>query len=162
MVRAGLLGGLLLLGILSAIVIVGPYPMSGSQLALHAPQVSLDASLDNQTETARIEHEGADPLTAAYTSRVVVQVIPANADEPVPATLTHDGTRVQNGVWAARDPPAATAFPLDNGSQVQVVGDGVDRDGDGTAGIEPGDELIATAFFHAEYDEQATYLRWAA
>lgn len=160
MKRNLLLGTLLLVGIVSAIVIFGPFPMRGSYPVLHAPQVGFEATIDNQTESVRVVHEGDDPLSSNYTSRVVVQIIPAGGEKRVNATLVHDGTRVQNGVWAARTPPAATAFPLKEGSSVQVVSDGVDRDGDGTAGIEPGDEIVVTAFFHSEYDEQAVYLRW--
>lgn len=154
------LGSLLLLGIVSGVVILGPPLIYESDFTVHAPQVGFDASIDNQTEAVRVVHEGDDPLRANYTSRVVVQVIPAGEDERVNATLIQAGTRVQNGLWAARTPPAATSFPLKEGSSVQVVSDGRDHDRDGTAGIEPGDKIIITAFFHSKYDYAAIYLRW--
>lgn len=158
MKKAVLYSGLLL--VVVAAVFFAQSGGLGSQPVKYKPQVKLDVQFNNTTETGRIVHRGGDPLSSNYTTRVVVRVIPSDADESVPATISHNGTRVENGVWAASSPPAATDFPLTEGSGVQVLGDGVDSDEDGIAGIEPADKVIVVAYFHgSDWSEDALYLR---
>lgn len=159
--RSLLFTALLVAAIVGGFIIFDPLEGPGKAVG---PQVYLDATYDAQTETVHIRHTGAEPFTAEATRSVVVLVSPASTEQPVNATIKASGVRVPNGVWAAHEPPAITRFPLENGSDVSVVSDGVDSDGDGITGIEQGDRVVVRVFFRegSQNSPRLTYLQWCA
>jgi len=112
----------------------------GEHPVANTPQITVQMSFDAANETVRLTHDGGDALHKGIEVRVLV--CPAGSDTPVNATLMHNETTVTNGLWVSSERRAAAPYPLQLGDSVQVLGDGVDRDGDGTAGIESGDTLV--------------------
>lgn len=112
----------------------------GADFDADTPQVTVQVAFDGANETVRLTHDGGDELNEG--SQVRVTVCPAETATPVNATLAHRGTVVENGMWISGERPAAAPYPLGIGDSVRVLGDGVDSDDDGTAGIEPGDTLV--------------------
>lgn len=104
------------------------------------PQIAVQVSFDDATETVRLTHDGGDVLREGIEVRVLV--CPVGSDSPANATLIHNETTVTNGLWVSSEHRAAAPYPLRLGDSVQVLSDGVDSDSDGTAGIESGETLV--------------------
>lgn len=119
------------------------------------PVVAYEAEYYPANESLRLTNTGPDPITAkSVTSKqqAKVYVVIGDSGENRPrATIASDGRVSERGLWVD-DNSSALKNHSDSGDSVLVVSDGTDQDGDGRAGIEPG-ETVTVRYFEVEHDE---------
>lgn len=123
----------------------GPLP-DQEHPVVHPPDFSATVEYDESAETARLTFTGPEAIRNDRRTTVVSAVHvyaerPQDDQSRAPATIRADGTLREDGRWAATESPRVQSLPLETGTTVAVVSDGVDSDGDGTAGLEPGDTV---------------------
>lgn len=141
--RSLILMALALTGVItSGVLLLAPIPGNwmGQGPVAQTPQITVLTAVDEANETVHLTHAGGDTVSEGIEVRVLI--CPVGRDRPVNATLLHNETTVSNGLWVSTYRPAAAPYPLELNDSVRVLGDGVDSDRDGTAGIENGETLV--------------------
>lgn len=124
------------------------------------PTTTFSATYDEPSETLTIVVEGDEVLTGEKVEHI--RVLRYDDDT---SKFVDDGVRLQAGgdrwngsVWASTTEDGVATFPIERGDEVRVYEVGTDRDDDGRAGVEPGDEVLV----QIEFDQiNATIARFA-
>ena len=123
----------------------------GTQPTLTVPPVQYETTYHPESESVTIHHVGGDNITERFVSgpkqaniTVVVAQGHATGSQPPPefsATIVAHGERSTDGIWVNS---ASDALQTESrhGDSVLVVSDGTDQDGDGVAGVEPGERVL--------------------
>lgn len=119
------------------------------------PSVAYEAEYYPGNESLRLTNTGPDSITGkSVTSKqqAKVYVVIGDSGEKRPrATIASGGRVSERGLWVDDNSSALKNYS-DPGDSVLVVSDGTDQDGDGRAGIEPG-EMVTIRYFEVEHDE---------
>jgi len=123
----------------------------GTQPTLTVPPVQYETTYHPDSESMTIHHVGGNNITQKFVSgvrnpniTVVVAQGYATESQPPPefsATIVAHGERSTDGMWVGSTSDALQTEGR-HGDSVLVVSDGTDQDGDGVAGIEPGERVL--------------------
>lgn len=141
---------LLAIAVTGAVVSLSPALINENPEQHQSPKLELTTVHEN--ETATLTHIGGDTVTNNTTGlptlAMRIEVCPKTIEDQrfLNATVEHQGRTSTTGWWVSKRNPAVSSFPITEGDSVRVLTDGNDADGDGTAGIEPGDYVLVRIF----------------